>query len=394
MARFLPRIILGTLLLGLVFSAGLFVGSQFLSSTEQTSLQLPSILREDEVTFATVQYVWDILNTEYVGANGLDRTAVLQGAIRGMLSALDDPYTVFFDDSETTDFLNGLSGTFEGVGIEVSLEENGLTVISPLKDSPAQKAGIEAGDIIVAIDGTLTDGITLDEAVGKIRGPRNSSVTLRVVRDGEERDIAVIRDTITVPSVRYEKRDGGIAYIEILQFSEDTTAEFERAANAALADGATSIVLDLRYNPGGYLEAAVDVAGWFTPRNTLVVTEREGSGVTRQHKAQGPSSLADIPVVIVQNEGSASASEILSGALRDVRSAAIVGQKSFGKGTVQILERLDGGTSIKFTIARWITPSGQEINGTGIEATMSVEDNSETPQDEQLEKAFEIARGL
>lgn len=394
MTRLLSRIILGTLLLGVVFGCGVFVGSRFLTVGEQTSLQLPAILREDEVSFATVQYVWDILNTEYVGANGLDRAAVLQGAIRGMLSALDDPYTVFFDDSETSDFLNGLSGTFEGVGIEVSLEEDGLTVISPLKDSPAQKAGIEAGDVIIAIDGTLTQGITLDEAVSKIRGPRNSPVVLRVSRNGEERDITVIRDTITVPSVRYEKKDGGIAYIEILQFSDDTTAEFERLANSALADGTTAIVLDLRYNPGGYLEAAVDVAGWFTPRNTLVVTEREGSGTTRQHKTQGPSSLNDIPVVVLQNEGSASASEILSGALRDTRNAAIVGQKSFGKGTVQTLERLDGGTSIKFTIARWITPSGQEINGTGIEATVVVEDNADTPQDEQLERALEMAREL
>ncbi|MEX0916752.1 MAG: S41 family peptidase, partial [Candidatus Spechtbacterales bacterium] len=268
------------------------------------------------------------------------------------------------------------------------------TVISPLKDSPAQRAGIQTGDIIIAIDGASAQGITLNEAVEKIRGPRNSQVVLRMSRGGAELDITVTRDTILIPSVRYEKKEGGSAYIEILQFSEDTSAEFETAARRALDDGATSIVLDLRYNPGGYLEAAVEVAGWFTPRNTLVVTEREGSGETRQHRGGGPSSLGNIPVVILQNEGSASASEISAGALRDTRNAPVVGEKSFGKGTVQTLERLDGGTSIKFTIARWITPSGQEINGTGIEATVPIEDDAETLQDEQLEKALEVARGL
>jgi carboxyl-terminal processing protease len=365
-----------------------------LSRGAESSFQLPPILQDEELDFTTVEYVWNLLNTEYVGANGLDRQAILQGAIRGMLGALDDPYTVFFDDTETSEFLQGLNGTFEGVGIEVSLEEGGLTVISPLKDSPAQLAGIQAGDIIVAIDGTSAVGITLDEAVTKIRGPRDSQVVLRVLRDGKETDITVTRDTILVPSVRYEKKEGDVAYIEILQFSEDTDVEFERAAQRALNDGATSIVLDLRYNPGGYLEAAVDVAGWFTPRNTLVVTEREGSGETRQYRAQGPSSLSDIPVVILQNQGSASASEILAGVLRDARSAPIVGEKSFGKGTVQTLEELAGGTSIKFTIARWITPSGQEINGTGIEATVFVEENLETPEDEQLTRALEVAKGL
>lgn len=372
----------------------MFVGARFLSSDGDSALQLPPILRAEEVSFATVQQVWDILNTEYVGAGGLDRTAIAQGAIRGMLAELDDPYTVFFDNKETSDFLSVLNGTFEGVGVEVALQDEGLVVISPLKDSPAQRAGVQAGDIIRAIDGTPTEGITLDEAVSKIRGPRDSQVVLRMARAGTELDITVIRDTITVPSVRYEQKEGGVAYIEIVQFSEDTAAEFERAAQRALNENTKVVVLDLRYNPGGFLEAAVDVAGWFTPRNSLVVTEREGSGETRQHRAQGPSSLADIPVVILQNEGSASASEILAGALRDVRQAPIVGKKSFGKGTVQTLERLDGGTSIKFTIARWITPSGQEINGTGIEATNEVEENRETPEDEQLLKALEVAKGL
>jgi len=392
--RFFPRILLFVVALGLSFGGGVFVGARFLSSDGDSALQLPPILRAEEVSFATVQQVWDILNTEYVGAGGLDRTAIAQGAIRGMLAELDDPYTVFFDNKETSDFLSVLNGTFEGVGVEVALQDEGLVVISPLKDSPAQRAGVQAGDIIRAIDGTPTEGITLDEAVSKIRGPRDSQVVLRMARAGTELDITVIRDTITVPSVRYEQKEGGVAYIEIVQFSEDTAAEFERAAQRALNENTKVVVLDLRYNPGGFLEAAVDVAGWFTPRNSLVVTEREGSGETRQHRAQGPSSLADIPVVILQNEGSASASEILAGALRDVRQAPIVGKKSFGKGTVQTLERLDGGTSIKFTIARWITPSGQEINGTGIEATNEVEENRETPEDEQLLKALEVAKGL
>lgn len=386
-----PRILLLSAALTLVFASGLFVGREILPASSQSPLQLTSVLRKDQLTFKTVEGVWNLLNTEYVGAGELDRQAVLSGAIRGMLDALGDPYTVFFDEKETRQFLQGLSGTFEGVGIEVALQEKGLTIITPLKDSPAQRAGVQAGDIILAIDGEGTEEMSLDDAVTRIRGTRGTQVTLRVLRGEVEQDIVVTRDTITVPSVRSEMRDS-VAYIEILQFSEDTPGEFEAAAKEALRQDASSVVVDVRYNPGGYLESAVDVAGWFMPRNSLVVTEREGNGETRQHRTDGPASFAELPIIILQNEGSASASEILAGALRDNRSAVIVGKKSFGKGTVQTLESLDGGTSVKLTIARWITPSGVEINGTGIEAGVVVEDNPDTPEDEQLLRALEIAR--
>lgn len=386
-----PRILLLSAALTLVFASGLFVGREILPASSQSPLQLTSVLRKDQLTFKTVEGVWNLLNTEYVGAGELDRQAVLSGAIRGMLDALGDPYTVFFDEKETRQFLQGLSGTFEGVGIEVALQEKGLTIITPLKDSPAQRAGVQAGDIILAIDGEGTEEMSLDDAVTRIRGTRGTQVTLRVLRGEVEQDIVVTRDTITVPSVRSEMRDS-VAYIEILQFSEDTPGEFEAAAKEALRQDASSVVVDVRYNPGGYLESAVDVAGWFMPRNSLVVTEREGNGETRQHRTDGPASFAELPIIILQNEGSASASEILAGALRDNRSAVIVGKKSFGKGTVQTLESLDGGTSVKLTIARWITPSGVEINGTGIEAGVVVEDNPDTLEDEQLLRALEIAR--
>lgn len=387
----LPRILFISAAAVLVFASGLFVGREILPASSQSPLQLSSVLKNDELTFETVEEVWNLLNTEYVGAGELDRQAVLSGAIRGMLDALGDPYTVFFDEEETDQFLQGLSGTFEGVGIEVALQEEGLTVITPLKDSPAQRAGVQAGDIIVAIDGERAEEMSLDDAVTRIRGTRGTQVTLRVLREGVEQDIVVTRDTITVPSVRSEMRDG-VAYIEILQFSEDTPGEFEAAAKEALRQDASGVIVDVRYNPGGYLESAVDVAGWFMPRDSLVVTEREGSGETRQHRTDGPASFAELPVIVLQNEGSASASEILAGALRDNRSATIVGKKSFGKGTVQTLESLDGGTSVKLTIARWITPSGVEINGTGIEAGVVVEDDPETPEDEQLLRALEIAQ--
>jgi len=368
-------LLLGTVGVLSVFLVGFFVGQIVANNNSDTGLiDFGSILNTEDVNFSLVEKVWNLINTQYVNTEELDKEGLIYGAINGMLEALNDPYTVFFNKDETESFLTGISGSFDGIGIEIGIRDDFLTVISPLKNSPAQKAGIRAGDRIVGIDDQKVTEPLLEDAVSRIRGPRGSTVSLTVLRnEKDELNIKIIRDTIEVPSVSWELLEKNIAYIEISQFLEITGRDFSKVAQDILESDANSIVLDLRNNPGGFLDVAMDIAGWFLPKDEVVVTEELGNKTKRVHKSLGPGSLKDLPVVILANEGSASASEILAGALRDYSKAKIVGKKTFGKGSVQSLEKLEAGTSLKITVARWITPSGQYINSIGIEPDIEVE---------------------
>ena len=261
---------------------------------------------------------------------------------------------------------------------------------------PAARAGMLAGDIITKIDRESAEGITLEEAVTKIRGPKGTAVVLTLERSGKELDVTIVRDTIEVPTTELELIDN-IAVIELSQFSEKASNDFENAAREVLNSNADRILLDLRNNPGGFLDASINIAGWFIPEGKLIVREEMGGGQERRHISSGPALLKDFPVVILQNEGSASASEILAGAMRDHLDATIIGTRSFGKGTVQNFTNMDGGTSLKLTVARWITPSGEAIDQKGIEPTITVEADTEeilVGNDAQRERALEILRNL
>ena len=394
------RILYTVILVALIFGAGFLIGQSTQPPAEGSKFNIDNILNgtEEDIDFSTIEEVWDIINEKYVAKDKLNRQALIIGAIRGMVSELDDPYSVFFNREETEQFLTSVSGQFEGVGIEISIKDGQLTVVSPLKNTPAHRAGVKAGDKIIAIDGESTEDITLEEAVSKIRGPKGTDVVLTVSRESaeEEIDITIVRDQIKVPSVEWELVEGNVAYIELTHFSEITGRDFSDTAQEILESPADRIVLDVRNNPGGFLDVAINITGWFLEEDKLVVTEELADNSSRKHVSSGPGSLGDFPVVVLQNEGSASAAEILAGALRDQLGAEVVGEQSFGKGSVQSFEELSGNTALKLTVARWITPSGQYINDKGITPTVKVElpEDLEEGEDPQKERAIEIVRDL
>lgn len=391
--KIITRILIVIVLSGFIFGIGFIAGQGVSNGDSRSVLNLNSVLRRNEVDFSLVETVWNLINEEYVDFDNVDKEELIYGAINGMLKKLGDPYTVFFNEKETKDFLTSVSGSFEGIGIEIGMRDGFLTVIAPLKNSPASRAGVKASDRIIGIDGQDARETTLEEAVIKIRGTKGTVVVLTVQRaDDEELNIKIIRDTIEVPSVNWELLDDDIAYIELTQFYDLSGRDFLSVAHEILESSATDIILDLRNNPGGFLDVATQIAGLFIDKNETVVTEETANGTRREHKSPGPSILKNFQTVVLINEGSASASEILAGALRDHNDATIIGKKSFGKGSVQSLEELQGGTSLKLTVAKWITPSGQYINGIGIQPDIEVdisEQDIEEENDTQKQRAVE-----
>ena len=343
---------------------------------------------------------WDAVSQNFVDKTKLDPQKMVYGAISGMVQSLGDPYTVFFDPEESKQFLEDSNGSFEGVGMEIGIQRDSITVITPIEGSPAKAAGIHTGDILVKIDGASTANMKLDEAIKLIRGAKGTAVTLTIYRDEwkENRDIKLTRDVIELPSVKWSLKNNNIAYIQLYQFSEKASDDFKNAALQTLSSPAKSIVLDLRGNPGGYLNVAQDIAGWLLDKNQLITTEDQGNGKEQfKYLSLGPSLLAKYPIVVLIDEGSASASEILAGALRDDRNVQLIGKKSYGKGSVQEVEPLGGGSSLKVTIAHWLTPKGNQISEKGLipdtEVTLSQADATAN-KDPQLDKALEIAKGL
>ena len=350
---------------------------------------------QGDLKFHTIQEVWNILHTDYLKAEDIDDQELIKGAIRGMLESLEDPHTVFLNNEETQLFFDLIyNNSFEGVGIRIELRDQDLTIIAPLKNSPAQKAGVQPGDIIVAVDGEDVRGEDADITAAKIRGPKDTQVVLTVLRGERELDIAISRAVIDIPTVEWQELEGGVAHISVFQFSRDTVSDFDKAVAEALDAGNDKIILDVRSNPGGFLSSAITLAERFVPINSVIVIENKASGEPTTHTSNKPPSIQDIPVVVLQDKGSASASEILSAALKDNNNAPIVGETSFGKGTVQIVNNLSGGTSIKYTTAEWLTPNKMHIDGVGIQPTYEVQNNPDTEQDEQLDKALEIIQGL
>lgn len=357
--------------------------------------------KDREIDFTLFWRVWDILKEKYLDREHLDAKALFYGAIDGMLSATGDPYTTFFSPKENQEFKEDLSGSFDGIGAEMGMKNEILTVIAPLDDSPAQKAGVLAGDRVLKINGEPTTVFSLEEAVDRIRGPKGTEVILSIFRSGEEevRDISIKRDTIVVKSVKFEMRDD-IAVLRLSRFGDDTSQEFDLAVRQLLAQSPRGVVLDLRNNPGGFLGTAVDLAGYFIPSGSVAVIEEHADKSRKELKTNGNPKLGQVPIVILINEGSASASEILAGALRDNRQdVRLVGKKSFGKGSVQELIPVSRDTSVKITVAHWLTPSGEAINNVGITPDVDVAferdpNDLESKKDTQLDKALEEARQM
>lgn len=336
-----------------------------------------------------------IVEDQYLNADEIDQEALVDGAIRGMLEALEDPYTSYFNTEEFEDFNDSLSGTFEGIGAEIGIRDEILTVVSPLPNTPAENAGLLAGDKILFINETDTEGMPVERAVTLIRGEKGTEVTLTIAREGEDiQEIVIQRGVINVPEIQIESLGNGVVHAQIYQFGQQTADELGRQLQDFQRENEQiqGVVLDLRGNPGGYLDQAVKMTGLFVDLGSVAVTEKFGDGQTEDLKTKERPQFPDIPVVVLVNEGSASASEIVAGALRDLENATIVGQTSFGKGSVQKLERLKRGGAIKVTIAEWLTPNGTVIQEAGITPDIEVERTVEdinNDRDPQLEKATE-----
>lgn len=343
--------------------------------------------------------VWNTLDERFVLANASSsiptKEEKLWAAIQGLASAYGDPYTVFMPPEEAKEFEESVSGKFEGVGMEIGVREGQLTVVAPLKGTPAERAGIQAGDIILSINGTDSASMRSDEAVNLIRGPRDTKVDLKLSRGGEVIEVSVTRAVIDVPVIEAtHNTQTGIFSIDLYSFTGTSDRLFRNAIREFNKIGAKKLLIDLRGNPGGYLEAAVSIASHFLPKGALIVAEEySGKKDNVEHRAYGPYDVpADTEVVILIDKGSASASEIVAGALQDHDVATIIGETSFGKGSVQQLVTIDK-SSLKVTVARWTTPDGHWINGNGVTPDIQVERTAEdvrAERDPQKDRAIEF----
>lgn len=396
----------GVLIGLLVVCVGVVSGSTgYVLGRRQTGNGVPgsAVGATSSANFASFWQAWQIINQKFYGQPNAQKQE--QGAISGMVAALQDPYTLYLPPTDDTIFRSDLEGSFGGIGAELVVKDGLLTVESTLQGTPAEKAGLKSGDVILAIDGTKTDGLTLDDAVTKIRGAKGTQVVLTVARAGnnDPLKISITRDTVVVPSVTTSSigTDNQIAYIKVNEFGTTTFTDFQKAVQAAKDSGKKGMVLDLRDNPGGYLDTAADMTGLLIAQNPtgdtplqkrIVVEERYKDGTKTDHNATTDPILDSIPLVVLVNGGSASASEIMAGALRDYGRAKLVGDKTFGKGSVQELIDLDNKAgSIKVTVAHWFTPEGTGIDGKGLQPDIKVDlqaNESSSDHDTQVQQAL------
>ncbi|BCX16067.1 MAG: peptidase S41 [Candidatus Parcubacteria bacterium] len=351
--------------------------------------------QKEGIDFSLFWEAWNVLKSKYVSQEKVsDDRSLLYGSIAGLLSSLKDPNTSFFSPEDAEKFSQDISGEFGGIGAEIGLNKDGqLIVITPLKGTPAEKAGLKPQDKILKINNENTFGLSVEEAVRKIRGPKGTVVTLTIFREGweKEKDFSITRDIIQIPTLDFktlnfegkEDKKGKIAYIKLNNFYEKAPSLFYQAALKAIFSQAEGIILDLRNNPGGYLEAAVNIGGWFIEKGkTIVVEEFRDKSQNETFVSRGPSIFKDVPTVVLINKGSASASEILAGALKENNGAIIMGEKSFGKGTVQELVNLSDQSMLKITVAYWLTPQGHRIDQNGIEPDIELKSPQENEKEE------------
>ena len=352
---------------------------------------------KEEVDISLLWSVWRLLAKHYIEPSKLQVTPLLHGAVAGLVEAVDDQYTTFMPPKENKEFKQSLNGRLQGIGAELTLRDEKIVVVAPLKGSPAEAAGLLPEDVITHVDGQSTEGYSLGDAVDIIRGPKGTKVTLTVDRPEKgSLDITITRDDIKVPSVESEIKeyDGKrIAYIGLNRFGDTTTEEVKTAVEEFLEeDDLAGLIFDVRFNGGGYLDKSIDLASMFLKKGKVVsVARREGE--PQHHYVTGRPIAEEIPLVVLINEGSASASEILAGALQDNERATVIGKKSFGKGTVQEVFDLPGGTSLRVTTARWLTPNGTDLGKEGVVPDIEVERTREQIQkkeDPQLDAALEL----
>ncbi|MFA5051080.1 MAG: S41 family peptidase [Patescibacteria group bacterium] len=379
------------------FVGGIVTGNHFVY-LKLGKWQAPQPIFQSASPDANLDYdlfwqVWSILKERYVEQPVTDKN-LFYGSLKGLVSGLDDPYSNFLDPETAKRFLDEMSGNFEGIGIEIGIKDNRLTVIAPLPDTPAFRAGMRTGDKIYAIDDKDTSGMALDEAANLIRGKKGTKVKLLIWRTGDSsaQDLELIRDVISIKTVSWQLVGNNIALLKVSHFDQDTWTDFQNIAQIILKANPKGLILDLRNNPGGYLDTSVDIAGYWVNKD-IVVTAKDAKGEVTEYRANGRGELKNLPIIVLVNGGSASASEILAGALQDYKLATLLGEKTFGKGSVQELENFADGSALKLTVAHWYTPLGRSINKEGITPDIKVElteEDYKLNRDPQLQKAIEI----
>lgn len=363
---------------------------------EEKGAELPEYFNRD-VNFSIYWRVWNKIQSEFID-RPVPEPQLFYGSLMGLAASIGDPYTVFLEPKISQDFQEELKGRFEGIGCEIGIRDSRLIAVSPLPESPSEKAGLKAGDRIFFIDDFDTTGISIEEAVNRIRGEKGTKVVLSVLRNGEAeyRKISIARDTIKIISASWseKEKDGKeIAVIKLTHFNQDTNSRLIKSINEILLASPDGVILDLRGNPGGYLNQAVDVASHWVDSQEVIVSEDYGEEQVNSHLANGQAELKNYKTVVLINRGSASASEIVAGALQDYGLATVVGEQSFGKGSVQALEEFEDGSSLKITVARWLTPNKHQIDREGItpdEVVELTEEDWNEGRDPQLERALEI----
>jgi carboxyl-terminal processing protease len=386
------------LLVTLFFIAGIYIGDRNRPEIDKvTGISGKTTQVATQADFSPFWKVWNTMNEKYPGAAKISDQNKVYGAISGLVDSLNDPYSVFFTPDEAKAFEEEIAGNFTGIGMEVGIKDKILTVIAPLKDTPAYRADIKPGDKILKIDKTVTSNLSIEESIKLIRGEKGTTVTLTIFREGEKdsREIKIVRDVINIPTLDTEKRPDGIFVIKLYTFTANSADLFRNAMKEFVDSGDGKLLLDLRGNPGGYLDAAVDMASWFLPNGKTVVSEDYGSNKSPEvFRSKGYDIFTDkLKFVILMDGGSASASEILAGAMQDQGKAKLVGTQSFGKGSVQEVIDVTPDTILKITVAKWLTPNGTSISAKGLTPDYPVEITAKdvtNKVDSQLNKAVQL----
>src|ERR1035437_1312623 len=378
---------------------GVYIGSHSSATVNRSDLVDQSLVTSDK--FQIFWKAWQILDNKFVTAASSTVDSKIYGAIEGLATSYGDPYTVFFPPEQAKAFAEDIAGNFQGVGMEIGIKDKQLQVVAPIKDSPAFNAGVKTGDLILKIDGTSTMDMSVDEAVKLIRGPKGSTVKINFLPVGGTKpvDKNITRDVINIPTLDTDTKPGGIFVVKLYSFTADSPDLFRNALRQFVASGDHKLILDLRGNPGGYLDAAWDMASWFLPAGKTVVTEDFGGNNTPKVYASKGYNIfnSNLQMMILVDGGSASAAEILAGALKENGIAKLVGVKTFGKGSVQELVSLTSDTSLKVTIARRLTPSGHNLSHDGLDPDYNVEITDKdvaSKTDSQMNKAVDLLKAL